>query len=147
MIPFALVALWKNERKVVMFAKCMEQGRKHVRSVDCEDPDDANEFELVHLTGETVNNMQICDNEFAIVAMNAYRLKRKVEMYQWRETCKEKDGKKKYSYESVWCEERIDSNSFHDSNEHRNPPNEWPFRSQSFEASNVTLGKYRLRAD
>ena len=91
--------------------------------------------------------MQICDNDFAIVAMNSYRLKRKVEMYQWREICKEKDGKKKYHYESVWCEERIDSNSFHDSSSYRNPPNEWPYRSQSFEASNVTLGKFRLRAD
>ena len=57
LIPFSLVLLWKNEKKVVTFAKCMDQGRKFVRSVDCEDPDDANEFELVHLTGETVNNV------------------------------------------------------------------------------------------
>ena len=148
MIPFALVLLWKNEKKVVTFAKCMDQGRKFVRSVDCEDPDDANEFELVHLTGETVNNVQIVDNDFSLLANNSYRLKRKVEMYQWRETMTvdQRDGSKNYSYESVWCEEKIDSDSFNN-REYQNPPNDWPYRSQSFEASNVTLGKFRLRAD
>ena len=81
MIPFALVMLWKNEKKVVTFAKCMDQGRDLVRSADCEDPDDANEFELVHLTGTTVNKLEIVDNEFGITVNNSYRLKRKVEMY------------------------------------------------------------------
>lgn len=73
--------LWKNEKKVVTFAKCMDQGRDLVRSADCEDPDDANEFELVHLTGTTVNKLEIVDNEFGITVNNSYRLKRKVEMY------------------------------------------------------------------
>jgi len=80
-IPFALVLLWKNEKKVVTFAKCMEQGRKAVRNIEADDPDDANEFELVHLTGTAVNNTEIADNDFGIVAHNSYRLKRKVEMY------------------------------------------------------------------
>ena len=40
LIPFALVLLWKNEKKVVTFAKCMDQGRELVRTVDCEDPDE-----------------------------------------------------------------------------------------------------------
>lgn len=53
---FSLLILWKNEKKIVTFAKCINQGRDLVRSVDCEDTDEDNEFELVHLTGETVNN-------------------------------------------------------------------------------------------
>ena len=40
MIPFALVLLWKNEKKVVTFARCMEQGRDAVKTIDPEDPDD-----------------------------------------------------------------------------------------------------------
>ena len=51
-----MLVLWKNEKKVVTFAKCINQGRELVRTVDCEEPDEDNEFELVHLTGETVNN-------------------------------------------------------------------------------------------
>mgnify|MGYP003336048894 CR=1 FL=1 len=59
----------------------MEQGCKMVKSIDANDPDDINEFELVHLTGTAVNNTEIVDNDFGIVAHNSYRLKRKVEMY------------------------------------------------------------------
>ena len=81
LIPFSLVLLWKNEKKVVTFAKCMTEGRKQVRTVEAEDPDDTNEYELVHVTGTTVNNQEIVDNDFGIVAHNSYRLKRKVEMY------------------------------------------------------------------
>ena len=84
-IPFALVALWKNEKKIVTFTKCIELGKEAVRTVDNDDPDDANEFELVHLTGASVNSVEIVDNDFGIVAHNSYRLKRKAEMYQWRE--------------------------------------------------------------
>ena len=40
-----------------------------------------NEFELVHLTGTAVNNTEIVDNDFGIVAHNSYRLKRRVEMF------------------------------------------------------------------
>lgn len=56
-----------------------------MRTVDCDDPDDVNEFELVHMMGTTVNSVEIIDNDFGIVVHNSYRLKRKVEMYQWRE--------------------------------------------------------------
>lgn len=56
-----------------------------MRSVQTDDPDEANEMELVHLTGQTVNNVEIVDTDFGIVAHNSYRLKRKVEMYQWQE--------------------------------------------------------------
>ena len=49
--------------------------------MDCDDPDDANEYELVHMTGTSVNAVEIVDNDFGIVAHNSYRLKRKVEMY------------------------------------------------------------------
>ena len=114
--------------------------------MDCEDPDDANEFELVHLTGNTVNNLEIVDNELRIVANNSYRLKRKVEMYQYRETMTKSGDHKNYSYQGVWCEEKIDSSTFHDPS-HQNPNIEWPFRSQSFEATHITLGKFRLRPD
>ena len=56
LIPFALVLLWKNEAKVVTFAKCISEGRKAcLANMDSEDPDDANEFELVHLNGTTEN--------------------------------------------------------------------------------------------
>ena len=92
MVPLALVLLWKNEKKIVTFAKCMDQGREKVRSIQADDAQEENEFELVHLTGQTVNNVEIVDTAFGIVAHNSYRLKRKVEMFQWREVVHSSDG-------------------------------------------------------
>lgn len=46
---------------------------------------DANEFELVHLSGDTHNPTDLVDEDFGLSSQNAYRLTCKVEMYQWRE--------------------------------------------------------------
>ena len=99
LIPFSLVVLWKNERKLVMYTRVVEQGRQAVRTVDCEKPDDANDFELVHVVGDTLNKQELSDADFAIIAKNSYRLKRKVEMYQWREKSENDDGHTRYTYD------------------------------------------------
>ena len=148
MIPFALVLLWKNEKKVVTFAKCVTEGRKAVKeNLDPDDPDDANEFELVHLSGTSENQVEIVDNDFGIVANNSYRLKRRVEMFQWIEVCTETENTKTYDYHMGWSEKKIDSSGFVEHDGHQNPKNEWPFESRTHEAQNVTLGKFRLRPD
>ena len=113
-----------------------------VKNVETDDPDEINEFELVHLAGQTLNNMEIVDQDFGIIAHNSYRLKRKVEMYQWREIVESKDDRKSYRYDAVWSESRIDSSSFHEHDGHENPKNSWPFQSNTLEAQNVTLGKF-----
>ena len=81
LIPFALVLLWKNEKKLVTFSKFMNEGRKAVREINCENVDDANELELVHMTGTAINIVELVDQDFGIKVPNSYRLKRKVEMY------------------------------------------------------------------
>lgn len=61
LIPFSLTLLWKNERKLVMFTKVVDQGRKAVKTVDADELDDANEFGLVHTTGSTLNETELVD--------------------------------------------------------------------------------------
>ena len=104
LIPFSLVLLWKNEKKVVTYAKCIDQGREKVKTVECDDPDEVNELELVHTTGVAVNKEIITDPDFGIDASDSYRLKRKIEMYQYRERVSERDGRKHYTYEGIWSE-------------------------------------------
>ena len=75
--------------------------------------DDANELELVHMTGTAINMVELVDQDFGIKVPNSYRLKRKVEMYQWKEHCREDDEwRKSYHYEQVWSEDRINSATF-----------------------------------
>ena len=63
----------------------------------------------MHTSGNAVNPDEIKDRDFGIVAQNSYRLKRKVEMYQWREIARTEDERTVYSYEKVWSETAIDS--------------------------------------
>ena len=108
------------------------------------------------MTGTTVNPEEIEDKDFGIKVSNSYRLKRKVEMYQWKEKCHHHHGnnnngdhnRKRYTYEKVWSEEKISSAGFAWSAfDHTNPDNEWPFTSQTLEAPNVKFGKFNLTAN
>ena len=49
--------------------------------MEADNPDEANELELVHVTGTSTNTTDMTDEDFGIVAHDSYRLKRKVEMY------------------------------------------------------------------
>ena len=44
MIPFSLVFLWKNEKKMVTYAKLISAGRDECRDIDAEEPNDENNF-------------------------------------------------------------------------------------------------------
>lgn len=102
----------------------------------------------MHVTGTTTNTTDMTDEDFGIVAHDSYRLKRKVEMYQWREICKKKDDDEtEYRYELCWSEEPINSNDFHELLGHQNPQKEWPYRSKTYTAEDVKLGKFRLNSD
>ena len=83
LIPFALVFLWKNEKKLVTYAKCMETAKEDCTSVSADSADQGNNFKLVHVTGKTENKTDLVDNDFGVTAENSYRLIRSVEMYQW----------------------------------------------------------------
>lgn len=144
MIPFSLVFLWKNEKKIVTYAKCMDRAEKDVTSVDCNNISEDNNYKLVHTGGKAINNTELVDNQFGVSVENSYRLKRIVEVYQWVETQTKKDDRIHYYYNQQWSQQAIDSNTFHDKNGHDNPPTNWPFRSNTTEAKNVTLGDYKL---
>ena len=51
-----------------------------------------------------MNKEIITDPDFGIDASDSYRLKRKIEMYQYRERVSERDGRKHYTYEGIWSE-------------------------------------------
>ncbi len=70
-----------------------------------------NLFKLVHLSGKTKNKADLQDLDFGVVAKDSYRLKRKVEMYQWIETFNQgdKDNAAHYKYHKEWTETPIDS--------------------------------------
>jgi hypothetical protein len=79
------------------------------------------------------------------------RLKRQVEMYQWKEEEKTETEKnvggsqtKKttYTYHKEWSSTPIDSGKFKAAQDHRNPP--MPVRSTTIDSQDVKLGAYRI---
>jgi len=147
LIPFALVFLWKNEKKLVTYAKCMDAAQEDCITVDNSSVDEKNNFRLVHTTGKTQNDTELVDNEFAVTAENSYRLTRTVEMFQWQEHhhAKTDSHPEHWTYSKGWFTHHIDSSGFRESG-HENPGNEWPFKSNTIAGQNVTLGQYRLSA-
>ena len=61
MIPFSLVLLWKNEKKLVTYAKVIEEARSECVTIEADTPADENDFKLVHCMGTTENAEEITD--------------------------------------------------------------------------------------
>ena len=68
-------------------------------------------------------------------------------MYQWKENVSQKqEGENTvttYDYEQGWFQQKIDSSGFKEQDK-QNPPNAWPFQTETMTAQNVTMGKFRL---
>lgn len=146
LIPLSQVIIWKNEQRAVKFAELIYRARKACIPADCNNPKDELMYKLIHITGTTSNNTNLCDRDFGVVAQDSYRLKRKVEMYQWQETYHDGNGKQRpyYTYYKVWSEQPIDSTLF--KNGGFDNPNlfAWPYRSNSLQGQTVKLGQFLL---
>jgi hypothetical protein len=139
-----------NEGYAVRTARTLGQGAREVISVAADKVDRANQGKLVHVAGLATTSETVSDPLFQVSA-NAIRLRRKVEMYQWKETSSTRKTQNTggsetttttYKYAQVWSEQPIDSSHFNKPGGHENPP--MPFESASYLANRVTLGAFRL---
>lgn len=148
----SVALLFWNEGRTVNRAKALNEGASAVISVDAAKVDPQNDGKLVHVSGEVATADVLEDLKFG-VSVNAIKLLRKVESYQWREieestTERGSGGSQKttttYSYEKVWAAELIDSTGFKEAG--RDNPTTRPVDGAEFVASNVSLGAFRLSA-
>jgi len=155
LLVFASIALlfW-NEGRTVNRAKALNEGASAVITVDAAKVDPQNDGKLVHVSGEVATADVLEDLKFG-VSVNAIKLVRKVESYQWQEneesTTKRGSGGSQettttYTYQKVWSPDLIDSTGFKEAVGHENPATR-PVDGAEFVASNVSLGAFRLSAD
>jgi hypothetical protein len=147
----SVVLLFWNEGRAVATAKSLREGAATVIDTRSESINSANESKLVHLTGNTAVTEKLEDPLFHI-SESALRLRRNIEVYQWKEKKESKSRDKigggketvtTYSYEKVWSPDLIKSSSFKNPEDHQNPPAlEVP--KKEFVAKNVTLGQFKL---
>jgi hypothetical protein len=146
--------LFWNEGRAVKTYNTLKEGQGLVINVGADAVDAANEGKLVHLTADATTGETLADGDFGISA-NAIRLRRDVEMYQWKET-KQSETRKKtgggdetvttYTYKKEWSGFLNDSSNFHEPSGHGNP-SEFPYDSMTWDAENVPVGAFFLSPD
>jgi hypothetical protein len=151
LILVAIGLLTWNEGRAVKRAKALKEGAGQVVEIAAAPVDAANEGRLVHLSGQADTKAQLTDPAFG-VSGRFLKLRRQVEMYQWREQSRSETREKfgggtetvtTYSYDKGWESGLIDSTRFKQPGGHSNP-SRLPYEASTQVASPISLGDFQL---
>lgn len=148
----AFPLLFWNEGRAVKTARALDEGQGVVIEVPSNKTvDEENDGKLVYMTGKADTAEILQDATFGVTG-NCIRLERQVEIYQWVERSETTEKKNlggsvtkttTYSYSLEWCDDAVSSAGFKKSG-HENPPGGMEFKSETWQAENVTFGAFRL---
>jgi len=143
----AFIIIFFNELDSINQYKILDQGAGEVISIDADIVNPSNDGKLVHLTGIAESEKMINDNLLKL-SVEAIKLRRIVEMYQWNEkkiNDNKKESKNKLSndYEKKWSKNLINSKDFNITNGHENPKS-MILDNREFIAKDVKIGEFRL---
>lgn len=71
-------------------------------------------YKLVHVRGEAFTQTELADEQFGLVYNDVLKIKRTVEVYQWKENKVEDGEETRYEHTKDWSEFPIDMNTFQD---------------------------------
>lgn len=143
--------LFWNEGRAVTRYKSLKEGGDAVISVSADIVEKSNKNKLIHLTENASTEQNLSDPVFNISA-NAIKLKRNVEMYQWKESNHSETKKKlgggtetvkTYTYDKEWDDQLITSSKFKEPDGHKNPSS-MLYKSNKLTANSVLLGSFTL---
>jgi hypothetical protein len=142
----SIIAIFINEGNSVKNIRALSEMNKKAVHIDPENVKSSSDGALVHLFG-ILKTDEVITDEVTGISKTAIRLRRNVEMYQWKEIEIEEtrgDGNTKetttrYEYEKVWSRVEILSNEFKNQELHENPP--MILESTEFYVSSATIGK------
>lgn len=146
------VLFW-NEGNFIQTKKALEEGAKVVLPMDEPKLNPNNEGKLIHISGVSTTTDTLSDPQLGVSTSGKIRLSRSAEMFQWQENAQSETKEKMgggtetvttYTYEKVWSPTLIDSSSFKDPEYVGLNPSSMPFTNESWSASNVTVGDFRL---
>ncbi|MDP9196277.1 MAG: TMEM43 family protein [Pseudomonadota bacterium] len=151
MAGLCLGLLWWNEGRAINRTRTLAAGRSAVISIPANPVDPANQGKLVHFSGRAETAQTLEDPLFRF-RRPALKLKRTVQMYQWKEDHETKTKtttgggettETVYTYRKVWSEALIDSGRFRSRAGHENPAS-MPFQTQVWTASDIHVGAFFL---
>lgn len=147
----SIYVLFTNEGRALQTASSLHEGLSQVVSVEpFSNLDLQNNNRLVHLSAELRTSQPLVDPNYRVV-VQAVKLKRQVEMYQWVEYRESKDYKEDgetktettYNYNTEWKSEVVNSRHFDKEIGHQNP-SAMAVESVTVEAPEVRVGPFRL---
>lgn len=153
MIIGAIVLLWWNEGRAVKTYRGLKEGESVTISIKPDKINPKNENKLVHLTGLLNTNDTLFDQVFNIKSTGV-KMKRNVEMFQWKEKAKTKTKKNvggsetkttTYSYKQDWYSYLINSGDFNDQSKQN--PKSMPIKSRTLESNKVSIGAFELSSE
>ena len=154
LMAFSIILIWVIEKQAVKFMLIMGRCEVSTRLVEDGLPSPIHENRAICVQGRTLVKPTYSvesdsDTNFRVEKKNeerfVCRLRRTVEVFQWREECeKDKDGRKTYTYTKKWIELDIDSSSFAHSFDHRNPKRQPAVYSVTRDASQIHLVGFML---
>ena len=116
------VVLWKNEGRAVQTAKMLKNGSAECVDADVTGVDPSLNGKLIHAIATAGTADVVTDPDFP-VAVNAIRLRKEVEYYQWVEHSQSESKDKigggeetvtTYTYSKEWVRRPVDSGNFKD---------------------------------
>lgn len=143
-ILFLLVGIFvlcMNEQKNIKDYKKLKEVSQKVTVVNPDAIYESNNDKFVKLAGPLELSNPITDS-FSNIKVQAVKLYRKVEVYQWNEKIKNGNA----TYEKVWDEALVSSSSFLESEGHENPT-EVSYYSELQYPDLVKIGNYILTSD
>lgn len=150
LIAAAFALLWWNEGRAIKTTKGLAEGAAVVVSVSPDSIEPANNGRLIHVTGHAAS-LDILRDPLLGIEEPAIALIREAEMYQWKQRSKSERRSRAggseervttYTYHPEWSAGHVDSSRFHDP-AFRNPSS-MPVPVETFHATNVSLGEFRL---
>ena len=135
--------LWSNEGRTVKTSSAIAEAKKSFIQVKSDKVEAKNDGKLIATKGKIDSDSldELKDDTFKI-SVKAVKMRRNVEMYQWKEECTEENEKTKCTYEKVWDSKLLDSSEYKESG-HENPTS-MLYESETFISENVKLGAFTL---
>jgi len=145
----SIVLIWWNEGRSVDQADALEEMQQKITTLASPRYDASLEGKAVLVQGEVTPRQVVMDTQFE-VSTDGLVLRRKVEMYQWKETSHSESKDKlgggtetvtTYEYHKVWSSMPIDTSFFKQKSGHENPP--MHYESMTF-STDAQLGDFYL---
>jgi hypothetical protein len=147
------VLLFWNEGRTVKTHQDLEEGKHAVVESPVDKVDPQFDQKLVHMVGPATTAEILADEHG--VKLNAIKLKRVVEMFQWTESKSTRKRKSvgggettetTYTYHKEWVDHPVSSAGFHNSGTHHNPGS-FPVGNNSWNAKEVQFGAFKLSSE